>query len=81
MIELWWHLFVHENEEIGTLQLMLGGSTEHPEALIARRGLKPEFDISLLGLEGAPFTYVRSWNREPSEVEVEALLDRMEESR
>lgn len=75
--ERWWHVYFGENDDAGAaVTIVLGGSTTHPEALIARNGGRIDFGPSTW-LDGTHVRYARSWPYEPTEDQIDALREEL----
>lgn len=68
MVTRWWHGYQGE-ASLGRCAIILGGSTTHPEQLLAEG--KATAPVRLFGEEITVY-YVRSWDHEPSQAEMEA---------
>lgn len=71
--ERWWHQFAGICPHGIYIATTLGDSLTHPEALFAETGGAYESSV-LCGSEGCTTAlhYVRSWDHEPTDAEVEA---------
>lgn len=72
--ERWWHRFQGVCPHGLLLATIMGDSPTHPEQLVAEKGLT--YESPMLCCEPdcrVTLTYVRSWNHEPSEAEIDAV--------
>lgn len=74
MTERWWHLIAGVCPHGIYTSMLLGDGPTHPEELAAQRNVP--LTIETIACEDGCETvldYVRSWNHEPSDTEVDAV--------